>query len=222
MSKKPLPKEENIYETDCPILYAAAQKSMGSILQTTLNTRALPTGDFRYIRSDYPGKLSDEEVRWLQQNDVTTIVDLREEKEYATRPCRLEKEEGFLYYHLPVTGGGDTPKSPEAVAETYLGMLDDQMERIISTIMNAESNVMYFCSAGKDRTGVVSAVILKRLGYRDQMIIDDYMESKENLMEFLAAYVREHPQLDINIIIPKEENIRRVLEAIENRNRDTP
>ena len=199
-----------------------AQKSMGSILQTTLNTRALPTGDFRYIRSDYPGKLSDEEVRWLQQNDVTTIVDLREEKEYATRPCRLEKEEGFLYYHLPVTGGGDTPKSPEAVAETYLRMLDDQMERIISTIMNAESNVMYFCSAGKDRTGVVSAVILKKLGYSDQMIIDDYMESKENLMEFLAAYVREHPQLDINIIIPKEENIRRVLEAIENRNRDTP
>ena len=51
---------------------------MGSILQTTLNTRALPTGDFRYVRSDYPGKLTDEEVRWLYQNDITTIVDLRE------------------------------------------------------------------------------------------------------------------------------------------------
>ena len=48
---------------------------MGSILQTTLNTRALPTGDFRYVRSDYPGKLTDEEVRWIYQNDITTIVD---------------------------------------------------------------------------------------------------------------------------------------------------
>lgn len=187
---------------------------MGSILHTTLNTRALPTGNFRYVRSDYPGKLTDDEVRWLYQNDITTIVDLREEKEYVSRPCRLEKEEGFSYYHLPVTGGGDTPKSPEAVAETYLGMIDEQMDKIISTIMNAESNVMYFCGAGKDRTGVVSAIILKKLGYSDRVIIDDYMETKENLMEFLVAYVREHPQVDINIIIPNEENIRRVLEAI--------
>ncbi len=187
---------------------------MGSILQTTLNTRALPTGDFRYVRSDYPGKLTDEEVRWLFQNGITTIVDLREEKEYVSRPCRLEKEEGFSYYHLPVTGGGDTPDSSEAVVRTYLGMLDDQMERIISTIMNAESNVMYFCGAGKDRTGVVSAIILKKLGYSDRVIIDDYMETKENLMEFLVAYVKEHPQVEINIIIPNKENIRRVLEAI--------
>ena len=187
---------------------------MGSILQTTLNTRALPTGNFRYVRSDYPGKLTDDEVRWLNQNDITTIVDLREEKEYVSRPCRLEKEEGFSYYHLPVTGGGDTPKSPEAVAEAYLGMIDEQMDKIISTIMNAESNVMYFCGAGKDRTGVVSAIILKKLGYSDRVIIDDYMETKVNLMDFLVAYVREHPQVDINIIIPNEENIRRVLEVI--------
>ena len=122
---------------------------------------------------------------------------------------------GFLYYHLPVTGGGDTPKSPEAVAEIYLGMLDDQMDKIISTIMNAESNVMYFCGAGKDRTGVVSAIILRKLGCSDQIIIDDYMETKENLMGFLRAYVKEYPGVDINIIIPDEENIKKVLEALK-------
>ena len=77
---------------------------MGSILQTTLNTRVLPIGNFRYVRSDYPGKLTDDEVRWLYQK-------------------------GFVYHHLPVTGGGDTPKSPEAVAETYLGMIDEQMDK---------------------------------------------------------------------------------------------
>ena len=188
---------------------------MGSILHTTLNTRALPTGDLRYIRSDCPGKLTDDEVRWLRENEITTIVDLREEKEYKTRPCRLEKEDGFTYYHLPVTGGGDVPESPEAVAGTYLNMMDDQMNRIVDTIMSAAGNVMYFCNAGKDRTGVVSAIILKKLGYSDQVIIDDYMETKDNLMEFLMAYVSEHPEVDINIILPNEENIRRVLEAMQ-------
>jgi protein-tyrosine phosphatase len=116
---------------------------------------------------------------------------------------------------MPVTGGGDTPSSPEAVAETYLGMLDAQMDTIISTIMNANTNVMYFCGAGKDRTGVVSAVMLKKLGYSDQMIVDDYMETKENLMGFLTAYVREHPEVDINTITPNAENIKKVLEQFE-------
>ena len=184
---------------------------MSSLLNSTLNTRALPTGDLRYIRSDFPGSLSDEEVQWLVDNNITTIVDLREEKEYKVKPCRLEMENGFTYYHLPVTGGGDTPSSPEAVAETYIGMLDPQMDKIVSTIMNANTNVMYFCGAGKDRTGVVSAVILKKLGYSDKVIVDDYMETMENLRDFLTAYVKEHPEVDINIIIPNAESIKKVL-----------
>ena len=73
---------------------------------------------------------------------------------------------------------------------------------------------MYFCGAGKDRTGVVSAVILKRLGYSDQVIVDDYMETKINLMGFLTEYVKEHPEVDINIIIPNAENIKKVLERL--------
>ena len=55
---------------------------MPSLLQSTLNTRPLPTGDMRFIRSDCPEKLTDEEVEWLLQNHVTTVVDLREKKEY--------------------------------------------------------------------------------------------------------------------------------------------
>ena len=188
---------------------------MASILKSTLNTRFLPTGNMKYVRSDYPGKLTDDEVDWLQKNNIITIVDLREEKEYIARTCRLENEEGFIYYHMPVTGGGDTPESPEAVGKAYLGMLDDQMDKFISTIMNAKSNVMYFCGAGTDRTGVVSAIILKKSGYSDEVIIEDYMETKDNLMGFLTSYVKDHPEVDINIIIPNENNIKKVLGAIK-------
>ncbi len=166
---------------------------MPSLLQSTLNTRPLPTGDRRFIRSDCPEKLTDEEVEWLLQNQT---------------------EDGFTFYHMPVTGGGDTPKSPEEVASVYLGMLDKQMDEIIRTIMGAKSNVLFFCGAGKDRTGVVSAIILKKLGFDDQTIIDDYMKTKENLLDFLTDYVKEHPQVDINTVIPNENNIRKVLDTL--------
>ena len=187
---------------------------MPSLLQSTLNTRPLPTGDLRFIRSDCPASLTDEKVEWLRQNHITTVVDLREKKEYERTPCRLEAEEGFTFYHLPVTGGGDTPKSPEDVASVYLGMLDKQMDRILQTILNAKSNVLYFCGAGKDRTGVVSAILLKKLGFDQQVIIDDYMKSKENLLDFLTDYVKAHPQVDINTILPNENTIKKVLDAI--------
>lgn len=88
------------------------------------------------------------------------------------------------------------------------------MDKIIHTIMNAKSNVMYFCGAGKGRTGVVSAIILKKLGYNDQTIVDDCMETKDNLMEFLTSYVLEYPGVNINTIIPREENIKKVLEVL--------
>ena len=69
-----------------------------SLLKSTQNTRTLLTGSYRYIRSDVPGSLTDDEVRWLYQNGITTIVDLRSEGEFLRKPCRLEHEEGFTYF----------------------------------------------------------------------------------------------------------------------------
>lgn len=80
--------------------------------------------------------------------------------------------------------------------------------------MNAESNGMYFCTAGKDRTGVVSAIILKWHGFSDEVIIEDYMKSKDNLMDMLTAYVSVHSEVDIEIIIPHRENMEQLLKQL--------
>lgn len=93
-------------------------------------------------------------------------------------------------------------------------MVDDKMKNIIDTIMNAESNVMYFCTAGKDRTSVVSALILKRLGFSDEIIVDDYMKSKDNLMDVLTAYVNIHPEVDIEIITSHRDNMEQLLKQL--------
>ena len=184
---------------------------MGSLLRSTLNTRALPVGGLRYIRSDAPLCLTEKEIQWLLDNHITTLVDLRSAQELEHKPCPLQDVAGFTYYHIPVTGGGDTPKSREHLYEVYRGMVDAQMDAILETILNAASNVMYFCTAGKDRTGVVSALLLKRLGISEEVIVEDYMKSKDNLLDMLTSYVKNHPEVDIDIIVPQEENIRQVL-----------
>ena len=187
---------------------------MSSLLKSTRNTRWLPTGTFRYIRSDAPVNLTENEIQWLLDNNITAIVDLRSEEEAAEKPCQLRNMEGFKYYDLPVTGGSGIPRSLEQLYTVYLQMVDKQMEKIIDTILNSGSNVMYFCTAGKDRTGVVSALLLKRLGFDDEIIINDYMESKDNLTDMLTTYAKEHPEADIEIITPHRENMKRLLEQL--------
>lgn len=187
---------------------------MSSLFKSTLNTRSLPIGGHRYIRTDAPLCLTEEEIAWLLDNHITTLVDLRSEEEVERKPCPLAAREEFTYYHLPVAGGGGTPKSREHLHEVYRRMLDEQMDKILDTILNAPAGVMYFCTAGKDRTGVVSALLLKRLGCSEDKIVEDYMKSKENLMDTLTSYVEVHPEVDLDIIIPQEENIRNILEVV--------
>lgn len=71
---------------------------MSSLLKSTRNTRALPTGTMQYIRSDAPINLTDEEIQWLLDNNITTVIDLRSEEEVCEKPCQLAAKEGFQYY----------------------------------------------------------------------------------------------------------------------------
>ena len=45
---------------------------------------------------------------------------------------------------------------------------------------------VYHCAAGKDRTGVVSAVLLGLLGVCDEVIVADYALSRRNLDAIIA------------------------------------
>lgn len=185
---------------------------MKNILESTLNTRAILPDSLRFIRSDVPAKISEKEMEWLIKNNITTVVDLRTVEERAKKPCKLETDNLFKYYSMSVTGGDIVPKSVDDVSKSYINMLDSQMYRIIDLICNAKSNVRYFCNAGKDRTGVVSAILLLKFKMDLDYIVNDYMQSKSNLKEALNAYAEQYPDVDIEIITPQERYIREFIE----------
>ena len=188
---------------------------MSSLLKSTSNTRYLPDGSNRYIRSDVPDKLEPAEIEWLRQQGFVTIVDLRDKEERKNRPCVLADCEGFCYLQMPVTGGNRVPESTEQVAQSYFSMVDAAMWKIIERIESADTKVMFFCNAGKDRTGVVSALLLSRLGIDREIIIDDYLQSKENLQKMLQSYAQENPMLNIDIITPKQQYMEEFLDKIK-------
>ena len=56
---------------------------MKSLLHYTKNTRAILPDSLRFIRSDLPARLDDEDIRFLLDNAVTTAVDLRSYEEVS-------------------------------------------------------------------------------------------------------------------------------------------
>jgi protein-tyrosine phosphatase len=85
---------------------------MSSLFGSTRNTRVLKGGSIdglRYIRSDCPEKLCEEEIQWLIDNNVLTVVDLRQEHEAAANPCPLCGRPEFTYLSIPVTTGNIVP-----------------------------------------------------------------------------------------------------------------
>ena len=193
------------------------EAAVPSILMSTQNTRPILPDSLRFLRSDAPRALTREETEWLLAERILTVVDLREEGERAAGPCPLERDGRFRYLCLPVTGGGRIPASPEEVVHTYLNMVDDQMERILAAIWSARTNVLYFCNAGKDRTGVVSALLLRRLGTDREHIVSDYMRSRENLLPALSAFAAAHPEIDPRVILPRRSYMEEFLDEMDRR-----
>ena len=121
------------------------------IFKSTLNTRSILENDIRYIRSDVPINISENEKDKLLWNNITTIIDLRTETECKKKQCPLIDDSRFSYYIFSVAGGDQVPSKMDEVSRSYVNMIDAEFDSMIDFLLKVDSNVLYFCNAGKDR-----------------------------------------------------------------------
>lgn len=158
--------------------------------------RTVRTG--KLIRSAKTDTLTPEEARRLKdQLRVTTIIDLRTEKEAKEKPDRTF---GCKYHNIPLrpdVKAGIQYKFPTSLKtfskkfpsmpQMYVDMLTSdfsiqQMKRIFSIIFDAVQNdkcVLFHCTEGKDRTGIIAALIELLLGVDRETIMKNYLYSNE-------------------------------------------
>jgi len=182
------------------------------IFKSTINTRPIMENGIKYIRSDVPCEISNEEICRLLSDNVTTVIDLRSDAEREKRRCPLI-DDGRLSYHIFAVNGADAvPQSADEVSCSYINMVDARFDGLIEFLLNVKTNVLIFCNAGKDRTGVVCAALLYKLGKPREYIIDDYMKSKENLAQMLNEFCEQNPQVDKEVVTPKRRYIEEFLD----------
>ena len=198
-----------------------------SLLRSTRNTRDLGgyrttdgrrTRFNRFYRSDKLGSLSKEDTEKLLSKRITTIIDMREEPTAHLVPDLLTIPEAFSVYHCPMNEGAAVPETVEAVPGTYLEIAcADNIGRIFRTIAEAKEGVLFHCSAGKDRTGVVAALLLLLCGVDEETVIGDYMLTKLYLWEGFEKLRTGKPIYDLNIVIPRESFMRDFLALFRER-----
>lgn len=180
------------------------------LFKSTRNTRSLLNNNLKYIRSDVPNNISEDEICFLIKNNILTIIDLRTKLERKEKPCILQYNNKFKYYCVPLTSS--IPLFPKDVPKSYIEMVDKKLMNLIKLIENSKNNILFFCNAGKDRTGVLSAILLDRLGKDKNYIINDYLISYENMKDFLKEYSLKNPNVNLDVIIPKKEYIEKFLD----------
>lgn len=152
------------------------------------------------FRADGLSRLDEADCAQLSELGLATVIDLRTLVEADERGRLPELSFEVEYHHLPLTDVLPPEahlarySEPAFVGERYRQLLANGSEAICRALEVLATPgalpAVFHCSAGKDRTGVLAALVLGFLGVPDEVIIEDYALSAE-AMEGLLARLRD-------------------------------
>lgn len=149
------------------------------------------------FRADTPKGLSEDDIQWLLERNVTTLIDLRSTEEAQKYPNQLKDHPEFRYHHCPLLGGDITKEREELVGVGYFETLDrrDSVRDVMRLILAAPGGVLYHCMAGKDRTGMISMLLLTTAGVGRADVLADYQVSESYIKEMADRLKAAWPEM---------------------------
>lgn len=209
-------------------------------LQNAYNFRdigGLRTHDGRRVqkgllyRSDALSRLASSDQEAIAGLGLKTVVDLRTESERKSAPDRLGDDRRIRVVHHPMRD----PAVPESrwrmMIELIVRGRDIDMGALLQrqyvafafdcgaalgavvrlVAERAHLPLLIHCTAGKDRTGLVAAVILRMLGVSMDDVLDDHIATNELLRPAFPHFEKTLRRMSMGRLTP--EQIRPLLEA---------
>ena len=174
----------------------------------------------RILRADCPHRLSSDDISKLMGEGLTTVIDLRSNNEtennvnpFATMTGVAYQNVG-LFDHLAPDTMHDEKSQPEAdpLFGFYVKTLANRqtaIRNVLSAIANAQDGmVMFHCTAGKDRTGLISALLLGLAEVEESEIVSDYAQTKLLIADLVLEFLELAKENGTNLA-----NYRRLLDC---------
>jgi protein-tyrosine phosphatase len=165
----------------------------------------------KLFRADELSNLTEEDLEYLANIPITSVIDFRAQNEVKRSPDKLPHTVRFTY-PIAITPGN---LSNEGIQANLLSAnIDNRMKhmnrslvsdpqcvrafRIFFAIVqnNLSAPLIFHCSAGKDRTGMAAALVLYSLGVDEQSIMEDYLSSKIYLSDKYDAFIAKYPRAE--------------------------
>lgn len=186
-------------------------------------------GRGRLFRSDHLGALTASDAQVMSRLGIRRVLDFRGVNERVPAPCALPDA---TVHSLPIeptivevlTGlldAGHRLTTAEVVSHmqnTYRGLVHHNTHRfaeLFAHLLESNETTVFHCVAGKDRTGLASALILHSLGVSAEEVMRDYLLSNERLRPPAASRHGLAPEVALVLSRVQPEFLQAAFDAID-------
>lgn len=159
----------------------------------------------RFWRSSSPSGTSSEEAGLISRNGVTTVIDLRSDVELMQFGNPFKDDKVTDFHSIPLFAGDPNNFKDRSMAflrdhtlgDYYVIMLDklkDSIAEVMRVCKDAPGICLFHCAHGKDRTGVITALLYLLAGASPEDIITNYKISYELIREWIAPIMAKAPE----------------------------
>jgi protein-tyrosine phosphatase len=137
----------------------------------------------------------------VRELGIRTVVDLR--SGYEVEQGRFDVDaHPVAFHHFPfidaLPNADEWNMRPGLLGSQYKEMLDDAGPQIASALAVLAAPdarpAVFHCTAGKDRTGLLSAIVLSLLGVPEETVVADYALSGEAMERLRAKLMEKYPE----------------------------
>ena len=195
-------------------------RTVGNI--KNIDGRILKEGKF--YRSAHLHLLKNKSIKEFQKLGIKEIIDLRNSKEISQKPDVIPQNIDYKNYSAFEDEGDQLNQAKKLVLKgkvkgsdadhrmldfykTYSTENPEIIKKIIHEILDSENPVLYHCTAGKDRTGIITALILTILKFDRATIENDYLLSNNYRKKLVQKRLHLahnlhflYPKMDLNVI----------------------
>jgi protein-tyrosine phosphatase len=149
------------------------------------------------VRADNLNKLAAAGVAALVAYGIRTVIDLRDPRELERfpNPLAAAPPRGVVFTSVPLVSDAnwEALKDPAWMTEGYALMTrlsHDNIAQVVAAVADAQpGGVVIHCHAGKERTGVVAALLLSLAGVPDETVAEDWTVTDEYLQPLYQEWL---------------------------------
>ncbi|WP_449401129.1 tyrosine-protein phosphatase [Chryseobacterium wanjuense] len=211
---------KNDTEKDIRIKKVYNFRTVGNI--KNIDGRTLKEGKF--YRSGHLSKLKKRSFNEFENLGIKEVIDLRNSKEISKKPDKLPHNIAYKNYSAFEDKGDQLDQAKKMVLKgkvngsdadqrmvdfykDYVTENPEMIKKIINEILESDQPVLYHCTAGKDRTGITTALILTILKFDKETIYNEYLLSnnyRKKLVDKRLNLAHDlhflYPKMDVKVL----------------------